>query len=76
LAKAKLSQLMYVYNDGWEPDWNDYSEKKHCVIRIDTGLWTGCCEYYSYLAFKTKELAEKFLANFEGLIRQYFEMEL
>jgi len=77
LARAQLSQLMCVYNEGWEPDWGSRAEKKYCIIRFDAGL--KIVEYYiyfSFLAFKTKELAEKFLANFEGLIKQYFEMEL
>jgi len=77
LAKAKLSQLMYVYNDGWEPDWGYGAGIKHCIVRNFLGLDIDEQYHrYEYLAFKTKKLAEKFLANFEGLIRQYYEMEL
>ncbi len=75
LAKAQLSQLMYVYNDGWEPDWGSSAEVKYCIIRRGAELKIiDRYVYFSFLAFKTRELAENFSANFEGLIKQYYEM--
>lgn len=74
LAKAQLSQLMHIYNDGWIPDWGSEGTK-FCINRFtndvisDTAVGT-----YAFLAFKTESLRDEFLKNFEGLIKTYFEL--
>jgi hypothetical protein len=71
IAMAQLSQLMKVYNDGWEADWSDYSQLKYCIgferenLEIDNWI-----DYRHFLAFKDEETAELFLENFTELIKQ------
>jgi hypothetical protein len=73
LAMSQLSQLMSVYNDGWEPDWNDNDKYKRCIRRSRESIIIVSNIYsYSFLTFKTKEIAEEFLKNFEELIKQYY----
>ena len=55
LALAQLCQLRDRYNDGWKPNWED-GTKKYTIY------------FNKILAFKTKELRDKFLENFKELI--------
>ena len=70
IAMAQLSQLMKVYNDGWEADWSNY-EYKYCIgftrenLEIDKWL-----DFRHFLAFKDEETAELFLENLRQLIEQ------
>ena len=74
IAKAKLSQVMAVYNDGWEPNWND-DTNKHIIKRTcDIIVSDTYRSIYSFLAFKTKKLRNEFLENFEEDINIYFEL--
>lgn len=57
LALAQLCQLRDRYNDGWKPNWED-GTKKYTIY------------FNKILAFKTKELRDKFLENFRDLIEQ------
>ena len=69
IAMAQLSQLMKVYNDGWEADWNNYNQLKYCIgftrenLEIDN--WV---DYRHFLAFKDEETTELFIENFTELI--------
>lgn len=72
LAMAQLSQLMYVYNDGWEPDWSNNYDKYCIEVMNNTFLIHLFTKYNSFLAFKTEELAKEFLKNFEELIKEYY----
>ena len=69
LALAQLCQLRDRYNDGWKPDWKDDREKKHCIEFFKGKIQKN---YYhvlkKVLCFKTQELRDKFLENFEDLI--------
>jgi hypothetical protein len=71
IAMAQLSQLMKVYNDGWEADWNNYNQLKYCIgftrenLEIDN--WV---DYRHFLAFKDEETTELFIENFKELIEQ------
>jgi hypothetical protein len=71
IAMAKLSQLMKVYNDGWEADWSNYNQLKYCIgftrenLEIDNWI-----DYRQFLAFKDNQTAELFLQNFTELIEQ------
>jgi hypothetical protein len=71
IAMAQLSQLMKVYNDGWEADWNNYNQLKYCIgftrenLEIDNWI-----DYRHFLAFKDEETAELFIENFKELIKQ------
>jgi hypothetical protein len=69
IALAQLSQLRKVYRQGWEPDWNHPTEKKHGIFfgegepAITAFFNTNC-----FLSFQTEEIATQFLANFRDLI--------
>lgn len=76
LAMAQLSQLMKVYNDGWEPIWNDESVDKYCIYRFDNSIYIEPCTFtFHFLVFKTEEIAWEFRKNFEQLIKEYFMMD-
>jgi hypothetical protein len=70
IAMAQLSQLMKVYNYGWEADWTN-SEYKYCIgftsenLEIDNWI-----DYRQFLALKDQETAVFFLENFRELIEQ------
>ena len=68
LALAQLSQLMKVYNDGWEPDFND-SEEKYVIFFKNNNI---CVNYLfntqCFLLFKNLETRDLFLENFRELI--------
>lgn len=69
VALAQLCQLRDRYNGGWKPNWEDYNETKYCIEfcqgRIETIDRVNC---HKILTFKTEELRDKFLENFNGLI--------
>lgn len=71
LALMRLHQLRDCYRQGWVPDWDnketekyniDFSSNKYFVFRYYTSR--------RFLSFQSKEIAEKFLTNFEDLIEQ------
>ena len=69
LALAQLCQLRDRYNDGWKPDWERDSQVKWCIEMEGNNVIRN--RYYSInriLAFKTEDLRDKFLENFEDLI--------
>lgn len=69
LALAQLCQLRDRYNGGWKPNWNSIAETKYVIEifknNIVKNLYGG---KHRILAFKTEELRDKFLENFEDLI--------
>ena len=71
IAMAQLSQLMKVYNDGWEADWSYYSQVKFCIgftrENLEIDEWH---DYRQFLAFKDQETAVLFIENFTELINQ------
>jgi hypothetical protein len=71
IAMAQLSQLMKVYNDGWEPDWSDKTKNKFCIDtecgKISKYTYTITGKFLSFKDVKTRDL---FLENFRELIEQ------
>ena len=70
IAMAQLSQLMKVYNDGWEADWSDNKVKYGIfydkgIAYVYKGNSVSC-----FLSFKDEEIAEIFFQNFKELIEQ------
>jgi hypothetical protein len=69
VALAQLCQLRDRYNDGWKPNWNSKAETKYVIEifknNIAKNIYGG---KRRILAFKTEELRDKFLENFEDLI--------
>ena len=77
LAMAQLSQLMAVYNDGWEPNWRNENEEKYVIYAENSkiiSIYTFKCNN-QFLAFKIAELRDKFAKNFELLIKEYFMLD-
>lgn len=73
LAEAMLAlcQLLYlrdIYNDGWEPDWNDRSDK-HAICCIENKVSSNFFNLSSRsMSFKTEQLRDKFMTNFKDLL--------
>jgi hypothetical protein len=76
LAMAKLSQLMHVYNEGWEPDWSNRNQYKVCIERKDEEIaLSSAYGVYGFLTFRDERTAWAFRANFMEDIRAYYEMD-
>jgi hypothetical protein len=68
IAMAQLSQLMKVYNNGWQPDWTDI-EYIYCIGFTNEKLYIDkWYDYKQFLSFKDRKTAELFLENFRELI--------
>jgi hypothetical protein len=71
IAMAQLSQLMKVYNDGWEADWsNNFCVKCNLLYVKNELVVRSDVDVKRFLTFKDKETAELFLENFTELINQ------
>ena len=69
IALAQLLQLRQVYNDGWEPDWENDNKSKFCIrYHMNESFADEYNHTHGVLSFKSKELAEEFLINFKDLI--------
>ena len=68
VALAQLCQLRDRYNGGWKPDWEDNSEKYIIYFHADKIISGDTYRAQSVLHFKTEELRDRFLENFEDLI--------
>ena len=69
LALAQLCQLRDRYNGGWKPDWEDVGQSKWCIDFFQDDIReVSCLSVRRVLAFKTKELRDEFLENFNDLI--------
>ena len=68
-ALMQLHQLRDCYRQGWKPDWSDGHKNKSCIILHEGNYHIdNYCLYIRFLSFQSKEIAEKFLNNFKGLI--------
>ena len=70
LALMRLHQLRDCYRQGWVPDYKrlDY---KYCICNDGNNyVIVQIVDRSRFLTFKSKEIAEKFLTNFEYLIEQ------
>ena len=68
LAYMQLHQLRDCYRQGWVPDWS--SSKQWCIMfDTDTFIVQTGIYYNRFLSFQSKEIAEKFLNNFQELIK-------
>lgn len=74
LALCQLIQLRNYYNDGWQPDWND-GTNKYVIVGLNNHIHktTQYC-YSSVLAFRTEELRNEFFNNFKELIETAKEL--
>lgn len=77
LAYAQLTQLMALpeYNGDWVPDWSDGDTKfviRRCVNTIDVDYYTNT---QHFIAFKSREIRDKFYENNYDLLKEYFELD-
>lgn len=71
LALMQLHQLRDCYRQGWVPDWEDTEENKWCITdKFGENRVLSFASTRFFLAFQKKEIAEKFLHNFEDLIKK------
>lgn len=70
LALMQLHQLRDCYRQGWKPDWNDYNQEKYILEFKETSPVSESYTSPYFLAFQSKEITEKFKANFIDLIKQ------
>ena len=67
-AFCELSQILSIFNEGWEPDWNDLNHK-WSIRTTDSGI--KILHHFTtpvFLSFETKEKAELFLKGKINLI--------
>ena len=71
LALMQLHQLRDCYRQGWVPDWSDFHHQCKWCIMFDTDTFKVKSGIYCsrFLSFQSKEIAEKFLNNFQELIK-------
>lgn len=76
LAMAQLSQLMKVYNGDWEQPSPQITIDRFVLV-LESGKIRSYVfnNSYHFLTFKTDELRNKFLKNFEPLIKEYFMID-
>lgn len=67
VAMAQLSQLMKVYNDGWEYNGDWYVAITFFEDKIDVDSFD---KVKTFLSFRNYEIANLFLENFRELIEQ------
>ena len=72
LAQAQLTQIIKRVNGNWEPDWADDKQVKSCIVLCKGEYETeDIYTYHSFLAFKSKEIAEQVLRQNQDLLEQY-----
>lgn len=71
LALCQLIQLRDCYNDNWMPDWNNYKQDKHTIeFHGDEIYCDVVVRNPAILSFKTEEVRDEFLENFDDLIEK------
>ena len=68
LALAQLCQLRDRYNDGWKPDWTDFTMKPSIYFHKDIATTGENRSERTILYFRSEKIRDKFLENFRGLI--------
>ena len=70
LAQIKLHQLRDCYRQDWLPDWSDDNQNKWVIFYTYNKYIIESFAFSSrFLSFQSKEIAEKFLNNFQELIK-------
>ena len=87
IAYYKLTVIIRALNEGWEPDWANWSQWKYYNwFYVDSAGFACALTYYtasnaytfigSRLCFKTRELATFARENFRELYYEYLFIEL
>jgi hypothetical protein len=67
-AFCEASQILPIYNEGWEPDWST-TDDKWFIQTINNKLKVYCTfEFHRFLVFETEEKARLFLKEKIDLI--------
>ena len=70
LAYMMLHQLRDCYRQSWLPDWSDDNQNKWVIFYTYNKYIIESFAFSSrFLSFQSKEIAEKFLNNFQELIK-------
>ena len=70
VAMAQLCQLRNAWNGGWKANWKD-DTVKYCIISLKDILYKDSyCNTHHPMAFKTKELRDKFMETFKDLLEE------
>ena len=70
LAQIKLHQLRDCYRQSWLPDWSDDNQNKWVIFyTYNKYIIESFAFSRRFLSFQSKEIAEKFLNNFQELIK-------
>lgn len=74
-AILALCQLITIkdkeYTKGWKPDWTRNLQVKYCIVSSSNIVRMDTFSVINFiLAFPTRELAEKFLNTWRGLIEK------
>ena len=70
IALAQLSQLMYVWNEGWEPDFFLNKDKYIIGFINDDIVYRTTRWERAFLVFRDYEIRNKFAETFKDLIMQ------
>jgi len=68
LALCQLLYLRNIYNDGWEPDWKDNSQKYVITVVRNEFARDYLIASQRILFFKKRKLRDEFLENFRDLL--------
>jgi hypothetical protein len=68
LALAQLCQLRDRYNDGWKPDWTDFTRKPTIYFHQDLITTGENRNERNVLCFRSEKIRDEFLENFRELI--------
>lgn len=69
LALAQLCQLRDRYNDGWKPDWTDFTMKPSIYFHKDIATIGENRSERTILYFRSEKIRDEFLENFGDLIK-------
>lgn len=79
LLMADMMHFAYVRNEGWMPDWEDYSENKYGLYAIDgkaSCSYNRCHNDFVFgIAVKSREIAEEMLAEFGERIEKVYNKQ-
>lgn len=68
VALAQLCQLRDRYNDGWKPDWTDFTTKPSIYFHRDIIATGENRNERTILYFRSEKIRDEFLENFKDLI--------
>ena len=79
---TNLIKARDIYRQGWKPDWEDshldkYAISNHlkCYKKLTQLMVIQIISKYEFIfSFQTKEIAQRFLDNFENELKEFYEI--